>query len=424
MEEMNVLVLAARSGDMASFEHLVRRFQGMAWGYAYSLLGDAHLAEDAAQEAFVDAYRKLSDLRSPEAFPAWFRRIVFKHCDRMTRDQRVPVVSLDSVGPIHSSAAGPAQIAESRELRHRVREAVARLSEAQRLVTNFFYLQCYSHREIAAFLDVPVTTVKKRLHDARQQLKERMVEMVSETLNGGKPDELFSQRVIEELVDRPRPLEIEGHPVRTTWEQIRDALPEYNVIAGDEIVDEKLYASVQTEMDVSGMAYHMNDRQILRTHMTHTTFQAIRGRTPPVRLLGAGRCFRPDREDATHSRVFHQAEGVCIDAQADVEILKDTCEKILEAVFGKVECRWRDHDFPFVEHGMEFDFKRDNAWVEAGGCGMLKPEMLSEAGYAPDVVEGFAFGIGLERLTMTKLSIDDIHELWQPPHVPARKPSR
>ena len=70
----------------------------MSYGYAYSLLRDAHLAEDAAQEAFVDAYRHLDDLRTPAAFPGWFRRVVFKHCDRITRGRRVPGVTRITVG--------------------------------------------------------------------------------------------------------------------------------------------------------------------------------------------------------------------------------------------------------------------------------------------------------------------------------------
>ena len=85
MEDVQSLVVKARAGDLAAFEDLVRRFQNMACGYAYARLGDFHLAEDAAQEAFIDAYRLLPDLRAPAAFAGWLRRIVFKHCDRFTR---------------------------------------------------------------------------------------------------------------------------------------------------------------------------------------------------------------------------------------------------------------------------------------------------------------------------------------------------
>ncbi len=77
-------VVRAQGGDTAAFDALVRRFRDMAVGYAYSILRDFHAAEDAAQEAFIQAYYDLETLREPGAFPAWFRRVVFKHCDRIT----------------------------------------------------------------------------------------------------------------------------------------------------------------------------------------------------------------------------------------------------------------------------------------------------------------------------------------------------
>ena len=184
MDELKELVSRSAAGDVEAFALLVRRFQHMACGYAYSVLGDFHLAEDAAQEAFVDAYRLLGDLREPEAFPGWFRRIVFKHCDRMTRRRR-PHVFLDAVAEPLAGGASPAEAVERRE----VREAIGILPEAQRQVVALFYIRRHSQPEIAAFLEVPLTTVKKRLVDARKKLRERMLDMVSETLQDNGPDE-------------------------------------------------------------------------------------------------------------------------------------------------------------------------------------------------------------------------------------------
>lgn len=416
MEEVRSLVVGAIAGDVAAFEQLVRRFQNMACGYAYAVLGDFHLAEDAAQEAFVDAYRLLPELRVPEAFPGWFRRIVFKHCDRISR-RRVPLVTFETVPEIASQEASPERLVEVREIFQQAREAVSALPEPQRQVTSLFYLRHYSQKEIAAFLELPVTTVKKRLHDAREKLKERMIEMVSETLRENMPDELFSQKVIDELLNRPRLLEVEGHPVRQVWERIQNALSEYEVIDGEEVVDTRIYGAVQREMDVSGDAYQMSDGRILRTHLTHTTFQAIAGRKPPVRLLAAGRAFRPEREDERHAKVFHQVDGLCIEAGVDAERLKGVCQRLVEAVFGPATLRWRACDFGFVDSGMEFDVECGGEWEELGGCGLLKPEMLRQAGFDAKRVGGCAFGVGLERIAMLELGIDDIRELWREPYV-------
>jgi len=93
----NELVIKARNGDIHAFEILVDNFKDMAIGYAYSILKDFQHAEDAAQEAFFQAYFKLTTLQSPEAFPSWFRRIVFSKCEHFYRKKRLPVVPLDDV---------------------------------------------------------------------------------------------------------------------------------------------------------------------------------------------------------------------------------------------------------------------------------------------------------------------------------------
>jgi DNA-directed RNA polymerase specialized sigma24 family protein len=96
MDALEVIVTRARDGDAEAFGTLVRRFQDMAVGYGYSILHDFQLAEDAAQEAFFEAYRTLSKLREPAAFAGWFGRIVFKQCDRITRRRVVATVPLEA----------------------------------------------------------------------------------------------------------------------------------------------------------------------------------------------------------------------------------------------------------------------------------------------------------------------------------------
>ncbi|MFQ6077791.1 MAG: RNA polymerase sigma factor [Thermodesulfobacteriota bacterium] len=182
MEELKSLVIRAQAGDLDAYGEIVRRFQDMAYGYGYSILGDFHLAEDAAQEAFIEAYRDLPKLREPAAFPGWFRRIVFKHCDRLTRGKHVLTVPLEAAAGMASRDPGPDEITEEREMKDKVLEAIKALPENERMVTTLFYINGYSQKEIAEFLDVPVTTVKNRLHTSRKRLKERMVEMVDKTL--------------------------------------------------------------------------------------------------------------------------------------------------------------------------------------------------------------------------------------------------
>jgi RNA polymerase sigma factor (sigma-70 family) len=186
MAELRDWVLQARQGDLESYGKIVRRFQDMAYGYAYSLLSDFHLAEDAAQEAFIEAFRELADLRTPEAFPGWFRKIVFKQCDRIRRRKRPQVLSREAEGRLPSREPEPGDIAAKKEMAESVLRAIQALPEPERTVTTLFYINGYSQKDIADFLEVPATTVNNRLHTSRKRLKERTMNMVADELQNAK----------------------------------------------------------------------------------------------------------------------------------------------------------------------------------------------------------------------------------------------
>lgn len=199
MEELKLLIKRARSGDLEAFTQIVQRFQDMAFGYAYSKLGDFHLAQDVTQEAFIEVYRQLPNLRVPEAFISWFRRIIFKYCDRIMRINHVQTLSLDAEvaegGHTLADNLGSTQSTSS-HIQDQVLEAIKSLSEPQRVATTLFYINGYSLQEVANFLEVPMTTVKKRLYDSRKQLKERMMNMVAKTLKNNALPKDFAQQLL------------------------------------------------------------------------------------------------------------------------------------------------------------------------------------------------------------------------------------
>ena len=177
----------ATADKQQAFDQIVRRFQDLAFACAYSVLGDFGLAEDAAQEAFLTAWRHLDQLRTPEAFPGWLKRIVLTQCHRQTRGRQVDTVPLESLRDLPSPADGPYQTLARRETQDEVQEAIWALPEHERQVTALFYIADYSQNDIAAFLEVPLTTVKKRLYSARQRLRERMLHMVQDALQERRP---------------------------------------------------------------------------------------------------------------------------------------------------------------------------------------------------------------------------------------------
>jgi RNA polymerase sigma factor (sigma-70 family) len=180
-----------------AFGELVTCFQDMAFGCAYSVLGDFYLAQDAAQEAFVTAWQRLDQLRESEAFPGWLRRIVLTQCNRLTRGKRLQIVPLEGVAETASTDPDPHSTTEQSELRSRVLAAIKALPEKERLVTTLFYVNGYTQADIGEFLQVPLTTVNKRLYSARRRLKESVVEMFKKNLRRERPsrDEAFADKV-------------------------------------------------------------------------------------------------------------------------------------------------------------------------------------------------------------------------------------
>ena len=215
------LIERASHGDVEAFSRLVREYQDMAVGYAISLLGDFHAAEDAAQEAFVGLFQKLGELRNPVAFPAWFRSIVRTACSRSTRG-RLQTVQLE--GDISMEEE------ETNDGDEEVMAVVRSLAETERAVIALHYMSRYSHRDISRFLEIPETTVQSRLRSGRKHLKERMLAMARERLGRHAPsgDSRFADRV-KRLV-RPETLKSEEEQVwaggrgTDVWEMLTAAI--------------------------------------------------------------------------------------------------------------------------------------------------------------------------------------------------------
>jgi len=185
-KRLTPVVRSARAGDDDAFAALVRAYQDIAVAYATSILRDYHLAQDAAQEAFVEAYRNLASLREPEAFAAWLRAIVFKQCDRLTRRRRHPSTGLDQALSVASPEPAPDALLETREIQASVRAAVAQLSDAEQQVVLLYYMGDHSHAEVAAFLEITPNAVKTRLYAARRRLRAHMSE-IEESLHAARP---------------------------------------------------------------------------------------------------------------------------------------------------------------------------------------------------------------------------------------------
>ncbi|MCK6462260.1 MAG: phenylalanine--tRNA ligase subunit alpha [Candidatus Pacebacteria bacterium] len=152
------------------------------------------------------------------------------------------------------------------------------------------------------------------------------------------------------------------------------------------------------------------ERFLMRTHTSNVQIRYMETHNPPFRIIAPGRVFRYEATDATHEIQFYQLEALMIDKKTNLANLKAVIKIFLQRFFNddKIEVRFRPSYFPFVEPGVEIDMKFKDKWLEIGGAGMVHPKVLESVKLEGQGWQGFAFGMGLDRLAMIKYKIDDV----------------
>lgn len=172
--------------------------------------------------------------------------------------------------------------------------------------------------------------------------------------------------------------------------------------------------------------FYINENVVLRTQTSSVQIRTMENTKPPIRIISPGRVYRSDAVDATHSPLFHQIEGLVIDKGITMSDLKGTLELLMKRLYGE-ECkiRLRPHHFPYTEPSAEVDIMcfncggkgcsmcKQEGYVELLGAGMVHPKVLRDCGIDPEIYSGFAFGIGLERMTMGRFNINDMRLLYE-----------
>jgi phenylalanyl-tRNA synthetase alpha chain len=173
------------------------------------------------------------------------------------------------------------------------------------------------------------------------------------------------------------------------------------------------------------MTFYINDDVMMRSQTSTVQIRYMQSHEPPVRVVVPGRCFRRDTVDATHCHTFYQIEGLLVDRDITMADLHGTLEAFAHGMYGdRCQVRFRPDFFPFTEPSAEFALSctmcegrgcrvcSRTGWLEIGGCGMVDPNVLRNVGYDPEEYVGYAFGFGLERITMLRHGIDDIRLLY------------
>ena len=160
--------------------------------------------------------------------------------------------------------------------------------------------------------------------------------------------------------------------------------------------------------------FYLNNKLLLRTHTSSVQIHAMENSTAPFRVLAPGRVYRCD-SDPTHSPMFHQIEGLCVDTDITFSNLKWILNNFIIEFFESksIKTRFRPSYFPFTEPSAEMDIMFNNKWLEVLGCGMVHPNVLKNVNIDPKKYSGFAFGLGIERFAMLAYQIKDLRVFFE-----------
>lgn len=207
------------------------------------------------------------------------------------------------------------------------------------------------------------------------------------------------------------------HPITIITSEIVNFFRPYGfeVILGNEIVtNEDNFDSLNIPVGHPARAefdtFYFEGGRSLRAHMSSLYFSAMKNRKPPVRLLFPGKVFRNEATDATHHHTFHQIDGLVIDDKANLSNLVAILEGLMKSLLGKdLKFRIRSSYFPFTEPSIEMDIKRPNEdWLEMLGAGMINPNVIRYYGLDPEKYQGYAFGIGVDRILNIATGVEDV----------------
>jgi phenylalanyl-tRNA synthetase alpha chain len=272
------------------------------------------------------------------------------------------------------------------------------------------------------------------------QLANEVRNIIEETLEGAKTNLAKIERerkLTQEVIDVTMPAKKQEmghrHPMNIVLDDIKAIFMGmgYEIAEGPEV--EKDYYNFEAlnipenhpakdEQDT----FYINKDTVLRTQTSPVQIRVMENSKPPIRVIAPGRVYRSDEVDASHSPVFNQIEGLVIDKNITMADLKGALEVFIKELYGeKVKVKFRPHHFPFTEPSAEVDVScvmcggegcrvcKGSGWIEILGCGMVHPKVLEMVGIDSKEYSGFAFGMGLERITMLRYGIKDIRLFYE-----------
>ena len=413
MECITDLVVAAQAGDVSAYGRLVTLTQAMAYGVAKGALRDATVAQDAVQQAYLRAFRRLSDLQEPAAFPGWLRRIVITVALNMRRARRHTLLRLDDLPEV--PVLDEAETRWSELQRHRLASALLALTADERQLCDRRYHGQWSAARLARQAGIDEAAMRKRLQRIRDKLRKE-IEMAEQ--RALRPEDMRSDlpAKVVELLARPQLTDLPENPVGRILEGLRPVYADFVDQALPEVVD---LAKARTSIADDAMyiepseLHRIDDARILRYDLTLPILLTVRYDGQPLRIWASGKAYRLCQVDATHLDAFHQAEALWLDDRERLDQWQMTA-RVLQSVDRVLPGRTVKivpTEYAMCSHAWELEVETDGHWSEVLAWGVFTDRIVSHLGGDPKRHTAIGVGYGLERLAMLRYGIDDIRKL-------------
>ncbi len=287
-------------------------------------------------------------------------------------------------------------------------------------------------REMGSLPPAERPVIGQLANEIRNSLEKELAQKAN-ALRKADLEKRLEEEAIDITVPGRKPVRGNLHPNTRTLNELKDIFlgMGFDVAEGPEVEwDEYNFKALNTPenhpaRDVQD-TFYINDKILLRTQTSPVQIRTMLSKKPPIKIICPGKVYRSDSVDATHSPIFNQVEGLAVDRNITMGDLKGVLDVFAKQVFGpETRTRFRPHHFPFTEPSAEVDVTcaichgsgcrvcSHTGWIEILGAGMVHPNVLRYCGIDPDLYSGFAFGMGLDRITNLRHGIDDIRLLFE-----------
>jgi RNA polymerase sigma-70 factor (ECF subfamily) len=385
----------------------------MVCGIAYRVLHDESLAEDAAQETFLRAFRRLGDLDEDAAFLVWLRRIAVTVAMNMRRSRRTTFLRLDEGADVPILDELEARWSDAQ--RQQLAAALLVLTPEERRICDRRYHGGWSTARLAHDAGVDEAAMRKRLQRIRDKLRKDIEMSEQSELRNGRSGRDLPGRIVE-LLSRPQLTNLPENPVGQVTQVLRQVFAGFVPVDLPEFVDfEAARASATNDaiyVDQSEL-HHVDERRILRYDMTLPLLMTKRFEGTPMRLWVDGKVYRRGRLDAKHLEAFHQGEAFWLGDRGDVDGWRMTTlvMRSVAAVLPGVTMRIVPTKYAMCSQAWEMEVEVDGQLHEVMAWGVFTDRIVRHLGADPSRHTAVGAGYGLERLAALRYGIDDIRKV-------------